>query len=222
MRCWPGSISIPRASSGRERQAPISSDEGISDRIDAESTSRSPMTTVSRRTTWKTPNVESWSGRQAPPRPPTCRLSRQSRRASARPNVPLVPSVRTPVELRSAKAAVDRRPVSPDPERLVQIRVNPLRLLQQDTESNIPKHGTGGRAEENPSNCRRLYARRNGSPSMSRAVRIEETAASILQMLATRLDSSGCKPGSETATPRELSFCFCPIRIDLAAIALGP
>ena len=71
-----------------------------------------------------------------------------------------------------------------NPERLIQIRRNRLLLLNQDTETRLYRHG-GGQCEIQ--DARRLYARRQWLAAIDVTRRsIEETAAAILQMLATR------------------------------------
>ena len=71
---------------------------------------------------------------------PTCvYLANRGVRAA---NVPLVPLVPPPAELERAKRPLIVGLIT-DPERLVQIRVNRLRLLQQDTETRIHRHGAG-------------------------------------------------------------------------------
>jgi len=111
---------------------------------------------------------------------PTCvYLANRGVRAA---NVPLVPSVPPPVELERAK-----RPLivglTTDAERLMQIRVNRLRLLQQETET---EYTDLEQITQEIQDARRLYARRKW-PSIDVTRRsIEETAASILQMLAAR------------------------------------
>jgi [pyruvate, water dikinase]-phosphate phosphotransferase / [pyruvate, water dikinase] kinase len=70
-----------------------------------------------------------------------------------------------------------------DPERLVQIRVNRLRLLQQDTETDYTDMDNVQREIQD---ARRLYARRKWATIDVTRRSIEETAAAILQMLAVR------------------------------------
>ena len=70
-----------------------------------------------------------------------------------------------------------------DPERLVQIRVNRLRLLQQETESDYTDMETVQREIQE---ARRLYARRKWATIDVTRRSIEETSASIMQMLATK------------------------------------
>jgi regulator of PEP synthase PpsR (kinase-PPPase family) len=111
---------------------------------------------------------------------PTCvYLANRGVRAA---NVPLVPLVDPPAELESAKRPLIVGLIT-DPERLVQIRVNRLRLLQQDTES---EYTDMERVQLEIQNARRLYARRKWATIDVTRRSIEETAASILQMLATR------------------------------------
>lgn len=111
---------------------------------------------------------------------PTCvYLANRGVRAA---NVPLVPQVPPPVELEEA-----RRPLIvgliTDPERLVQIRVNRLRLMQQDTETDYTDMDT---VQGEIQDARRLYARRKWATIDVTRRSIEETAAAILQMLAAR------------------------------------
>jgi regulator of PEP synthase PpsR (kinase-PPPase family) len=70
-----------------------------------------------------------------------------------------------------------------DPERLVQIRVNRLRLLQQDTES---EYTDMERVQGEIQDARRLYARRKWATIDVTRRSIEETAAAIMQMLVTK------------------------------------
>ena len=111
---------------------------------------------------------------------PTCvYLANRGVRAA---NVPLVPEVPPPPELEDA-----RRPLVvgliTDPERLVQIRVNRLRLLQQETET---EYTDMEQVQREIQEARRLYARRKWVTIDVTRRSIEETAAAILQMLATR------------------------------------
>jgi hypothetical protein len=111
---------------------------------------------------------------------PTCvYLANRGVRAA---NVPLVPGVEPPPELEAA-----RRPLVvgliTDPERLVQIRVNRLRLLQESTESDYTDME---RVQGEIQDARRLYARRKWATIDVTRRSIEETAAAILQMLQVR------------------------------------
>ena len=111
---------------------------------------------------------------------PTCvYLANRGVRAA---NVPLVPAVEPPPELEAAKRPLIVGLIT-DPERLVQIRVNRLRLLQQETET---EYTDMDRVQREIQEARRLYARRKWATSDVTRRSIEETAASILQMLATR------------------------------------
>lgn len=111
---------------------------------------------------------------------PTCvYLANRGVRAA---NVPLVPQVPPPVELEEAKRPLIVGLIT-DPERLVQIRVNRLRLMQQDTESEYTDMDT---VQSEIQEARRLYARRKWATIDVTRRSIEETAAAILQMLATR------------------------------------
>jgi regulator of PEP synthase PpsR (kinase-PPPase family) len=111
---------------------------------------------------------------------PTCvYLANRGVRAA---NVPLVPSVPPPPELEAATRPLVVGLIT-DPERLVQIRMNRLRLLQQDTESEYTDmEGVQREIQE----ARRLYARRKWATIDVTRRSIEETAASILQMLTVR------------------------------------
>jgi regulator of PEP synthase PpsR (kinase-PPPase family) len=111
---------------------------------------------------------------------PTCMyLANRGVRAA---NVPLVPEVPPPVELETAKRPLVVGLIT-DPERLVQIRVNRLRLLQQETES---EYTDMERVQSEIHAARRLYARHKWSTIDVTRRSIEETAAAILQMLATK------------------------------------
>ena len=111
---------------------------------------------------------------------PTCvYLANRGVRAA---NVPLVPLVPPPAELESATRPLVVGLIT-DPERLVQIRVNRLRLLQQDTES---EYTDMERVQSEIQDARRLYARRKWATIDVTRRSIEETAAAIMQMLATR------------------------------------
>jgi regulator of PEP synthase PpsR (kinase-PPPase family) len=70
-----------------------------------------------------------------------------------------------------------------DPERLVQIRVNRLRLLQRDTES---EYTDMERVQSEIQDARRLYARKKWATIDVTRRSIEETAAAILAMLSQR------------------------------------
>ena len=118
--------------------------------------------------------TSSWS------KTPTCvYLANRGVRAA---NVPLVPQVPPPIELEQAKRPLIVGLIT-DPERLVQIRVNRLRLMQQDTESDYTDMDT---VQSEIQEARRLYARRKWATIDVTRRSIEETAAAILQMLATR------------------------------------
>ena len=111
---------------------------------------------------------------------PTCvYLANRGVRAA---NVPLVPAVDPPVELEAATRPLVVGLIT-DPERLVQIRVNRLRLLQQDTETDYTDME---RVQREIQEARRLYARRKWATIDVTRRSIEETAASILQMLTAR------------------------------------
>jgi [pyruvate, water dikinase]-phosphate phosphotransferase / [pyruvate, water dikinase] kinase len=111
---------------------------------------------------------------------PTCvYLANRGVRAA---NVPLVPLVDPPSALEAAKRPLIVGLIT-DPERLVQIRVNRLRLLQQSTESDYTDMDNVQREIQE---ARRLYARRKWATIDVTRRSIEETAAAILQMLAVR------------------------------------
>jgi regulator of PEP synthase PpsR (kinase-PPPase family) len=111
---------------------------------------------------------------------PTCvYLANRGVRAA---NVPLVPLVDPPPALESAKRPLIVGLIT-DPERLVQIRVNRLRLLQQNTETDYTDMDNVQREIQE---ARRLYARRKWATIDVTRRSIEETAAAILQMLAVR------------------------------------
>jgi regulator of PEP synthase PpsR (kinase-PPPase family) len=97
-------------------------------------------------------------------------------------NVPLVPAVPPPAELETVTRPLVVGLIT-DPERLVQIRVNRLRLLQQETESEYTDMETVQREIQE---ARRLYARRKWATIDVTRRSIEETAAAVLQMLAIR------------------------------------
>jgi [pyruvate, water dikinase]-phosphate phosphotransferase / [pyruvate, water dikinase] kinase len=111
---------------------------------------------------------------------PTCMyLANRGVRAA---NVPLVPAVPPPDELEKVTRPLVVGLIT-DPERLVQIRVNRLRLLQQETESEYTDIETVQREIQE---ARRLYARRKWATIDVTRRSIEETAAAVLQMLAIR------------------------------------
>ena len=111
---------------------------------------------------------------------PTCvYLANKGVRAA---NVPLVPAVPPPDELEAAKRPLIIGLIT-DPERLVQIRVNRLRLLQRDTES---EYTDMERVQSEIQDARRLYARNKWATIDVTRRSIEETAAAILAMLAQR------------------------------------
>jgi regulator of PEP synthase PpsR (kinase-PPPase family) len=97
-------------------------------------------------------------------------------------NVPLVPEVPPPAELESSTRPLIVGLIT-DPERLVQIRVNRLRLLQRDTES---EYTDMERVQREITDARRLYARKKWATIDVTRRSIEETAAAILAMLSQR------------------------------------
>lgn len=111
---------------------------------------------------------------------PTCvYLANRGVRAA---NVPLVPSVPPPDELETSTRPLIVGLIT-DPERLVQIRVNRLRLLQRDTESDYTDME---RVQREIQDARRLYARKKWATIDVTRRSIEETAAAILAMLSQR------------------------------------
>lgn len=111
---------------------------------------------------------------------PTCvYLANRGVRAA---NVPLVPDVSPPSELEASTRPLVVGLIT-DPERLVQIRVNRLRLMQRDTETDYTDME---RVQREIQDARRLYARKKWATIDVTRRSIEETAASILAMLATR------------------------------------
>jgi regulator of PEP synthase PpsR (kinase-PPPase family) len=111
---------------------------------------------------------------------PTCvYLANRGVRAA---NIPLVPGVPPPAELEASVRPLIVGLIT-DPERLVQIRVNRLRLLQKDTES---EYTDMERVQSEIQDARRLYARRKWATIDVTRRSIEETSAAILQMLAGR------------------------------------
>jgi regulator of PEP synthase PpsR (kinase-PPPase family) len=111
---------------------------------------------------------------------PTCvYLANKGVRAA---NVPLVPAVPPPDELEAATRPLVIGLIT-DPERLVQIRVNRLRLLQRDTETDYTDME---RVQREIQDARRLYARKKWATIDVTRRSIEETAAAILAMLSQR------------------------------------
>ncbi len=111
---------------------------------------------------------------------PTCvYLANKGVRAA---NVPLVPLVPPPVELQKAK-----RPLivglTTNPERLMEIRVNRMRLLQQETET---EYTDIDQIQQEILDARRLYSRNKWASIDVTRRSIEETAAAILTLLAAR------------------------------------
>jgi hypothetical protein len=111
---------------------------------------------------------------------PTCvYLANRGVRAA---NVPLVPLVDPPAELEAAKRPLIVGLIT-DPERLVQIRVNRLRLLQQNTETDYTDMD---QVQREIQEARRLYARRKWATIDVTRRSIEETAAAIMKLYADR------------------------------------
>ena len=94
-------------------------------------------------------------------------------------NVPLVPEVAISLELENATHPLIVG-LTTDPERLVQVRRNRLRSLQQDVES---EYTDLEQVQREIQDARRLYARRSWPTIDVTRRSIEETAAAILQML---------------------------------------
>jgi regulator of PEP synthase PpsR (kinase-PPPase family) len=108
---------------------------------------------------------------------PTCvYLANRGVRAA---NVPLVPLVPPPPELETTKRPLVVGLIT-DPERLVQIRVNRLRLLQQETET---EYTDMEQVQREIQEARRLYARRKWTTIDVTRRSIEETAATVLQLM---------------------------------------
>jgi [pyruvate, water dikinase]-phosphate phosphotransferase / [pyruvate, water dikinase] kinase len=106
-------------------------------------------------------------------------------------NVPIVPGCPLPAEL-----ALVSRPmivgVTKDPERLIQIRRNRLKLLNQNDESHYVDPDL---VKQEVSEARRLFSR-NGWPVIDVTRRsIEETAAEIVMLLARRQARLGSGSG---------------------------
>ena len=100
-------------------------------------------------------------------------------------NIPLVPDVPPPPELEAAT-----RPLviglTTDPERLVQIRRNRMRLLQEETESDYTDIE---KVQAEMQEARRYYARKRWQSMDVTRRSIEETAAAIMQILAQRREA---------------------------------
>jgi [pyruvate, water dikinase]-phosphate phosphotransferase / [pyruvate, water dikinase] kinase len=106
-------------------------------------------------------------------------------------NVPIVPGCPLPAEL-----ALVSRPmivgVTKDPERLIQIRRNRLKLLNQNEESHYVDPDL---VKQEVSEARRMFSR-NGWPVIDVTRRsIEETAAEIVMLLARRQARLGSGSG---------------------------
>jgi len=97
-------------------------------------------------------------------------------------NVPLVPNVELSSELTSAQHPLIVG-LTTDPDRLVQVRRNRLRSIQQDVESDYTDLE---QVQREVQDARRLYARQKWPAIDVTRRSIEETAAAILQMLNTR------------------------------------
>ena len=112
---------------------------------------------------------------------PTCvYLANRGVRAA---NVPLVPLVDPPPELENAKRPLVVGLIT-DPERLVQIRVNRLRLLQQDTES---EYTDMEQVQSEIQAARRLYAQTLHRLGRAHACRLGEGAAEVARAHARNL-----------------------------------
>jgi regulator of PEP synthase PpsR (kinase-PPPase family) len=131
---------------------------------------------------------------------PTCiYLANRGVRAA---NVPVVPGVPLPEAVMTAK-----RPLvvglTKEPKRLIQIRRSRLRMISEDAETD---YVDPERVYEEVMEARRLFAQ-HGWPVIDVTRRsVEETAASILQMLKRRKDAAALaaatpKPDAESTTP---------------------
>lgn len=108
-------------------------------------------------------------------------------------NVPLVPHVSAPTELMEATRPFIVGLVT-DPERLVQIRRSRLRLLQKDVET---AYTDIEQVENEMREARKLFTRKHWPVIDVTRRSIEETAATILQMMAERRkqDAAGAGAG---------------------------
>lgn len=97
-------------------------------------------------------------------------------------NVPLVPHVNLATELENAKRPLVVGLIT-DPDRLVQIRRNRLRSIQQDVET---EYTDIEQVQQEIQQARRLYTRQKWPTIDVTRRSIEETAAAILQMLNVR------------------------------------
>jgi len=97
-------------------------------------------------------------------------------------NVPLVPRSDPPVELLQLNRPLVVGLIT-DPERLVQIRRNRLRLLQDEIETDYTDLEL---VEEEMRQARRLFSRQEWPVIDVTRRSIEETAAAVMQMLAER------------------------------------
>jgi len=131
---------------------------------------------------------------------PTCiYLANRGVRAA---NVPVVPGVPLPEAVMTAK-----RPLvvglTKEPKRLIQIRRSRLRMISEDAETD---YVDPERVYEEVMEARRLFAQ-HGWPVIDVTRRsVEETAASILQMLKRRKDAAALaaatpKPDAEDTIP---------------------
>ena len=125
---------------------------------------------------------------------PTCvYLANRGVRAA---NVPLVPDVPLPEGLERAT-----RPLvvglTTDPERLVQIRRNRLRLLQENTETDYTDID---QVQSEVKAARRLYVRHKWATIDVTRRSIEETAAAILQLLAAQREAKTREPVERNGT----------------------
>ena len=97
-------------------------------------------------------------------------------------NVPMVPGVPLPEELQKATHPL-MVGLTTDPRRLVQLRRNRLRLLNEDEESDYVDMD---RVVAEINAARRLFAQNNWPVIDVTRRSVEETAANILQLLARR------------------------------------
>lgn len=102
-------------------------------------------------------------------------------------NVPMVPGVPLPEELLKATHPL-MVGLTTDPRRLVQLRRNRLRLLNEDEES---EYVDMERVVGEINAARRLFAQHNWPVIDVTRRSVEETAANILQLLARRREQDG-------------------------------
>ncbi|MEO8559520.1 MAG: pyruvate, water dikinase regulatory protein [Rhodospirillales bacterium] len=108
-------------------------------------------------------------------------------------NYPLVPNIAPPEALFAATRPLIVGLIT-DPERLVQIRRNRLRLLQEEVETDYTDLE---QVTEEMKNARRLFTKHDWPVIDVTRRSIEETAAAIMQMLAERRDLKAAKREAE-------------------------